>query len=392
MDRWGEDNMGVTLMILAQFFGAGMGTVTRLLETDEQNGAAMHPLQILFARQSITMMISLLYMWWQKVPDAPMGKREVRWLLVARGFGGFFGVYGFYCSLVYLPLGEAIVITFIAPIVAAWVCSILIKTPFTRTQQIAGVISLSGVVLIAQPLSLFNAPATSAVEAQISNSTIGPTGNGTNVGSDQKIEGATPAQHALAIALGLVGVCGAASAYTTISWIGKRAHPLISVNYFATWCTLISAIALLFVPGIDFRMPATPREWLLMLTLGFAGFIMQFLMTAGLAYRKSNRALNMVYCQMLFALAMDKLVWDLTPGWVSLAGSSLILGSVVWVAVKEQEGGKVEKREQGRDDEERGLVDGTDGEDGNYDGESTTIDDDIQEGDQRGVEMTTVTH
>lgn len=40
----------------------------------------------------------MMYMWWTKTPHFPFGAREVRWLLVARGMGGFFGVFGMYCS------------------------------------------------------------------------------------------------------------------------------------------------------------------------------------------------------------------------------------------------------------------------------------------------------
>ena len=37
------------------------------------------------------MVASLTYMWWAKVPDAPLGKKELRPILVLRGLGGFFG-------------------------------------------------------------------------------------------------------------------------------------------------------------------------------------------------------------------------------------------------------------------------------------------------------------
>lgn len=60
---------------------------------------------------------------------------------------------------------------------------------------------------------------------------------------------------------------------------------------------------------------------------------MQFLLTAGLQHEKSSRATNMVYTQMLFALAFDKLVWNTTPGMLSIIGSSLILGSALYIAI-----------------------------------------------------------
>lgn len=46
-----------------------------------------------------TLILSGAYQWLAKVEDAPFGSREVRKLLIARGVGGFFGVYGMYCKL-----------------------------------------------------------------------------------------------------------------------------------------------------------------------------------------------------------------------------------------------------------------------------------------------------
>jgi drug/metabolite transporter (DMT)-like permease len=134
----------------------------------------------------------------------------------------------------------------------------------------------------------------------------------------------------------MLGVLGAASAYTTLRWIGKRAHALISVNYFATWCTIVSTVMMMVLPGVGFLLPANLKEWAYLFFLGTCGFIMQFLLAAGLQYEKSSRATNMVYTQMLFALAFDKLVFGTTPGVLSIIGSSLILGSAIYVAVQKE--------------------------------------------------------
>lgn len=64
----------------------------------------------------------------------------------------------------------------------------------------------------------------------------------------------------------------------------------------------------------------------------------QFLLAAGLAYEKSSRATNMTYTQMLFALSFDKLIFDHTPGILSITGSSLILGSAIVVALQKNTG------------------------------------------------------
>lgn len=76
---------------------------------------------------------------------------------------------------------------------------------------------------------------------------------------------------------------------------------------------------------------------------------MQFLLTKGLAAGgRGNgvRATSMIYTNMLFALALDKLIFGQSPGWWSLGGSGLILGSAVFVAVQKQQGGGREVDEE----------------------------------------------
>lgn len=60
---------------------------------------------------------------------------------------------------------------------------------------------------------------------------------------------------------------------------------------------------------------------------------------------------------MLFALTFDKLIWGTTPGALSIIGSSLILGSAIYVAMnKEDPKKKPEYMERGNGGEERGLM------------------------------------
>ena len=175
-----------------------------------------------------------------------------------------------------------------------------------------------------------------------------PSTNATIPAGLEGVNHVTSVQRLIAVGVALIGVLGAASAYTTIRWIGKRAHPLISVNYFAAWTTIVSTVAVLAVPGIDFQLPANARQWINLVFLGICGFVMQFLLTAGLQHEKGSRATNMVYTQMLFALAFDKIVFNTTPGAWGIAGSSLILGSALYVALLSNK--KKQKDSQGRGD------------------------------------------
>ncbi|KAI4109651.1 MAG: hypothetical protein LQ339_001764 [Xanthoria mediterranea] len=340
-------NKGLLLVLVSQLFGALMNVTTRLLET---SGNPLNTFQVMFARMGITSLLCTSYMWWAQVEHFPLGQKDVRKLLMARGFGGFFGH-----SLQYLPLAEATVITFLAPIVACWACSILIHEPFTRSEQIAGLVSLVGVILIARPTSFFSPDAGETPIATATGDVL-PATNATTHSQLTITDHITSGQRLLAVGVALIGVLGAASAYTTIRMIGQRAHPLISVNYFAAWTTFVATAVLLFVPGMDFQLPSGVKQWSYLVFLGVCGFVMQILLTAGLSYEKSSRATNMVYTNMLFALAFDKLVFDTTMGSMSILGSSLILGSALYIAVRQDPSKESKTDERTRGDEEVGLM------------------------------------
>ena len=55
-------------------------------------------LQIIFIRMFCTTVLGVLYMWYHKTPDFPLGARGIRGLLVLRGLVGFVGLFGLYCK------------------------------------------------------------------------------------------------------------------------------------------------------------------------------------------------------------------------------------------------------------------------------------------------------
>ncbi|KAL4723266.1 hypothetical protein ACLX1H_009756 [Fusarium chlamydosporum] len=313
---------------LAQFFGALMNLSARLVQLE---GEGMHPVQALLIRHSITALCCSIYMWWNKTPDFPFGKKEIRWLLWLRGACGFWGIYGVWYSMMYIPLADATVITFLAPGVAGFICWFALREPFTRIEQLATFVALLGVVLIARPTTLF-----SHSDNDDASKTEPPESGGIP-GADHE---ATPEERLVAVAVALLGVFGAAGAFTTLRTIGKRAHPLISVNYFGVISTFIALAMLIFGPILDIQQPGlrwvtptTVKQWVLLLPLGILGFIMQYLLTSGLSADKSNRANSMVYTHMLFAASFDRWVFGHRMGLMSGAGCTLILGSAIGVVM-----------------------------------------------------------
>jgi drug/metabolite transporter (DMT)-like permease len=376
-DSFLEVNYGALLVLASQGFGTGMTVSTRLLEIPGPHGAPMHPFQILFVRQSITALICTVYGFYTKsIPDFPWGPKGIRWLLVLRGVFGFFGVFGMYFSLLYLPLSEATVLGFLVPILTCYVCSFILPTEtFTVQQQVAGFVSLAGVLVIARPSSFFSGSATAGHASDVTNSASNSTMPATSA------QQPTPEQHLAAVGVAMLGVVGGTVALSAIRVMGTKVHAFISINYFSVWCSLVSLFCLVVFPDVKFRVPGNFMEWALLINLGLCGFVMQFLLTAGLAYggpsqededvragqktgdvesperggktkskRKSSgtRATAMCYTQILFALTGDKLVFGATPDTMSWIGSGLILAGAVWVSAARDETAKNEK-DQKRD-------------------------------------------
>lgn len=240
-------------------------------------------------------------------------------------------------SLLYLPLADATVLTFITPSLVCWVCAKLLKEPFTRLEQLGALISFVGVTLIARPTTFFHhsdpishaRPTTPDGSADRSI----PTPEKVGVADLNTVSNS---QRMGAIFVALTGVLGSAMAFVAMRWIGKRAHPLLSVNYFCAIVTVVSALAMTVLPNVKFLLPGDAKEWTYLIFLGCCGFAMQFLLSAGLQHEKSSRATLMTYTQMLFALIFDKLVFGNNPALTSVFGSLLIVSSAMYIALQKE--------------------------------------------------------
>ncbi|KAG2002526.1 integral to membrane protein [Coprinopsis cinerea AmutBmut pab1-1] len=277
----------------------------------------------------ITYLCCMVYMLAAKIPDPFLGPKGVRILLAFRGFTGFFGLFGIYYSLQYLSLSDATVLTFLSPMCTAVTGALLLGETLTKRQALAGVVSLLGVVLIARPASLFGGSSNSALEVP------GDDSAGTPISLPADDDGVTPAQRLLAVGVALLGVLGATGAYTTIRAIGKRAHPLHVLTSFSSQCVIVAAIGMI-VKHESFVIPAR-LAWLAMLAMiGVFGFLAQVLLTMGLQRETASRGSMAVYTQIVFATIFERVFFNIKPSLLSAIGTSLIIGSAMYVALSKK--------------------------------------------------------
>jgi drug/metabolite transporter (DMT)-like permease len=146
------------------------------------------------------------------------------------------------CSLMYLPLADATVITFLSPVIACGVCAYILKEPFTRTEQIAASLSLIGVVMIARPTALFSyfqhTSTTQGVDVSSSGLSNGTISDPSTTVIDGKA--VTSQQKVMAVGVALVGVLGGKDNSTR-----SLVYIIRSVSSFVVWPLQFSEIDLL---------------------------------------------------------------------------------------------------------------------------------------------------
>ncbi|KAG0670168.1 hypothetical protein C6P42_004108, partial [Pichia californica] len=305
--------MGVFMTLISQFFNCLMVMFCKLLITDKDFETPLHPLQILFVRMFITYIFCIIYfVFIEKNTDFPFGPKGYRKLLFLRAFGGFIGVGGQYWSLLYLNVSDTVAITFLAPTVTSFMAYISLGERFTKIEAIGGLVAFFGVILIAKPhflLSIFN------------------NNNNNNNSIDLDSDNSTN--------LRLIGSCfaffstfGTGVAMCAIRKIGFNAHPLFMVSVYALFTVIASFIGILILPGLSFQTPHTIKQWILLTAIGITGFVMQFLLTAGMQREKAARAIAMNYTQLIYASIFDFFVNGTIPkGW-SLLGELIIIAAV----------------------------------------------------------------
>jgi len=308
------DNLGLLLVLASQMFFSIMNVVVKQLHNID---TPISTFQVIIARMGITYIFSLAYILATKIKDPILGPKEVRPLLIFRGVSGFVGLFGVYYSLQYLSLSDATVLTFLSPLCTAIAGALFLNENFRRSQALAGVVSLVGVVLIARPPFLFG-----GLGGKISDG-VTLTSNG------------TPTERMIAVGVALFGILGATGTYTSIRAIGKRAHALHIMSYFSLLCVIVASIAMV-VTRTPFVIPSRLDWFSLLILIGIFGFIAQVLLTMGLQRETAGRATMAVYTQIVFATIFQRIFFNTTPPWLSIIGTILILSSALYVALMKE--------------------------------------------------------
>lgn len=247
--------------------------------------------EVVFARSVGVTAISYLML--RRAGISPRGNDRPRLLL--RSAFGFVALMSFYYAVIHLPLADVTVIQYTNPVFTALLAAFFLGEAIGSKEVTVTVMSLAGVVLVARPTFLFGASA----------------------------EALDP----VAVGIALLGAVMSAAAYVTVRRLGRTDDPMVIVFWFAAFSTVASLPALVM-------NPVMPRgwQWLLLGALGVFTHLGQISLTNGLKLEQAGRATSVGYLQIVFAALWGLLFFAEVPGFLSVLGALLIVGSTLRLA------------------------------------------------------------
>jgi len=265
-------------MLTGTLFFSAMSVFAKLA------GERLPTMELVLARVIVT----LVMCWWafRSLPISPWGNNKK--LLLMRGFAGFMGLSCYFYAINHLPLADATVIQFCNPMLAALIAVYALREPLRGTDVVATVLSMVGVVLVAQPTFLFAA--------------------------------GTPLDP-VAVVIGVVGAVFSAVAYVVIRRLGATEHHMVVVLYFPL-VTGPASLPLLSLEGVV--MPQG-IEWLFLLGIGVAAQLGQIEITKGFKLETAGRASSVTYLQIVLAYTWGVLLFGEYPNALSIVGAVLVV-------------------------------------------------------------------
>ncbi|KAK9226068.1 hypothetical protein WN943_011114 [Citrus x changshan-huyou] len=265
--------------------------------------------ETVFMRCTVTLILS--YLWLRRSGQPIFGLMHARNLLVLRALVGFLSLFSFVYSIQRLPLSQATVLSFTAPIMASIAARIILREKL-KIAEIGGLaLSFFGVLFIFRRILTTQAVSGGLVKPGEAISL--------NVrGSD----------HMLAVLVGLFSSITGGISYCLIK-AGANAsdQPLVTVFSFGILASPAAGICLFFFE--EFVLPSF-YSFLLMLVLSVLAFFAEVLLARGLQLEKTSKVANVQYIEVALTQLWGMGLSRIAPSFGRLVGCVLILVSVFY--------------------------------------------------------------
>ena len=342
---------GMVLYALGAFFGSLTALSARLLH---DAGVAVHILVLL--RSAIAWCVASALVarlrWRDELPPGGfLGTRRA--MLCARATLGACAVYCFFCTAAFLPLADAAVPSFVAPLVTAVVAAAVLRERPSEAVWIALPLCLLGAVLVVQPTALFGASGRRLPAVGVAAAAAQTVFGGTSKVAVRILSGGVVVSSRVAKLSSSSGA--AAVAQTDPDPRGKallgKEHPLVMMWYtnmvaatgglvFAAFTPDAAADATakifspLFVAGAPLWHPDN-RALLLTLASALFGFAAQFCITAALGRAPASAVMPLHYTAVVWAVLWGQTMLGETLGGLEATGIGIVAAASAYATWKQ---------------------------------------------------------
>ena len=280
-----NERLGITLRILSTLAFALMGVCVKALGDTVPLG------QVVFFRSAVALLPLVAFLWWRG--DWPKG------LVTSRPFGhigrcllGAAAMFTSFATIRLLPLAEATMLSYLAPVVLALLGWALLGEQLTA-RRIAGMaLGLAGAAAFCLPA----------------------------------FAGVLPETGGLGVLLGLVTAvltAGALIQVRRLTLLGEGAAAI------AFWFAIVSALAGLATLSWGWAWPG-PVGLMLLVATGLAGGLAHILMTLSFTHAEASALAPFEYLAVLWAVALGFAFFGELPGVAFLlAGPLVLIGAII---------------------------------------------------------------
>lgn len=274
-DRLHKPARGAALLALSALFFALMGVFIR-----EATLASVNNEMVVFFRNAVGVLFFLPLALARGL--APLHTRRP-WVHLKRTFCGLGAMYCYFYALAHLPLTDAMLFSYAAPVFTPLIAWWWLKEPLTRRMLLTTAIGFCGVLLVAKPSG------------------------------------------ALVSTISLIGILAslmAACAFVSIREMSNTEPAFRIVFYFALFSTLVSAVPLLWA-----WQSLERSELLLLLVAGLMASFGQLSMSHAYACAPPGLIGPVAYLAIVFGGIIAWLRWDEVPSGASILGAGLIFAA-----------------------------------------------------------------
>lgn len=273
------------------------GLMAALIKLASDAGASTP--EIIFYRNLIALVPILGWIVWTGTSGAWRTRHPM--LHISRGLIGLVAMGFNFSALTYLPLAEAVTLSFVAPLFAVALSAVLLREPVGWHRWSAVALGLAGVIVVMQPAGAALSP--------------------------------------LGLSLALLGAIGVAGVTIAIRRMGQTERTETTVLWFTAFSTLMTGL-LMPVYG----QPHAASTWGLLAAIGLCGGIGQLFLTGALKAAPVSVVVPFDYVQLLWAVTLGWLIWDTHPQPTTWAGAAIIVASGLYTIHREHRLGRDKPR------------------------------------------------